>query len=61
MEKASLLAEDALQAVLGEIRPGMEETELAGRLDYAFRQRGAQRNSFDTIVLFGRRQLTAPR
>lgn len=53
IEAASLLAEDALRTVLGEIRPGMEETELAGRLDYAFRQRGAQRSSFDTIVLFG--------
>lgn len=55
IEAASQLAEDALSEVLEQLRPGMEEVELAARLDYAFRMRGAQGSSFDTIALFGER------
>ncbi|NLN93716.1 MAG: aminopeptidase P family protein [Candidatus Hydrogenedens sp.] len=53
IEAASQLAEDALSEVLETIRPGMEEVELAARIDYAFRMRGAQGSSFETIALFG--------
>lgn len=53
IEAASQLAEAALSAVLETLHAGMEEVELAARIDYAFRQRGAHGSSFDTIALFG--------
>ncbi len=50
---ASELAEDALKEVLGGLEEGLLDRELAARLDYAFKRRGALKPSFDTIVLFG--------
>src|ERR1019366_6608841 len=47
---ASAFAE-ALQA----IRPGVPESEIAGRLEYAARHAGAEGMSFDTIVAAGKR------
>jgi Xaa-Pro aminopeptidase len=52
---ASQLAEAALEQVLSSLKCGMCEYELAASLEYEFRKRGAQRASFDTIVLFGAR------
>jgi len=43
--------EDALQA----LRPGVPESEVAGRLEYAARQAGADGMSFETIVAAGKR------
>ena len=52
---ASASAEAALSEVLDGIEAGITESELAGRIEYAFRRHGAQKASFDTIVLFGAR------
>lgn len=52
---ASRLAEDSLSCVLGTLKDGMREYELAAALEYEFRKRGAQGTSFDSIVLFGSR------
>lgn len=50
---ASALAEDALEAMFEQLRPGVSERDMAGMLEYEFRRRGAQRAAFDTIILFG--------
>ncbi len=52
---ASRLAEGVLDDVLEELRPGMLERELAARIEYEFKKRGASGSSFDTIALFGAR------
>jgi Xaa-Pro aminopeptidase len=43
--------EEALQG----LRPGMRESEVAGKLEYAARQAGADGMSFETIVAAGKR------
>ncbi len=43
--------EEALQSV----RPGVRESEVAGKLEFAARQAGADGMSFDTIVAAGKR------
>ncbi len=53
LRAATQLAEDALEAMLKQLRPGVSERDMAGLLEYEFRRRGAQRAAFDTIVLFG--------
>jgi len=52
---AQTLAEDALEATLEKIKPGVTECSIAALLEYEFRLRGAQGASFDTIALFGER------
>ena len=53
IQKACEIAEDALLALLPEIKEGMTETEVAALLEYNMRKLGAQGVSFDTIVAFG--------
>ena len=43
------------QQALKAIRPGVRETEVAGKLEFAARQAGADGMSFDTIVAAGKR------
>lgn len=52
---AIAVATDAFTAILGLIRPGRTEKEIADELDYAMRRRGAQGPSFETIVASGPR------
>lgn len=52
---ASELAEGVLQDVVAGIEPGVAEMELAARIEYEFKRRGASGPSFPTIVLFGAR------
>jgi Xaa-Pro aminopeptidase len=40
---------------LGVLRPGVKETEVAGEMEYAARQGGAQEMSFPTIIASGAR------
>lgn len=49
---AASISNRALRQTLPYIRPGITESELAGRLDFQIRKLGA-RNSFETIVAFG--------
>ncbi len=53
MVAAQRIAERALEDVLGEIRPGMTEKEVAARLQYRMLHYGAEDMSFDPIVVSG--------
>ncbi len=52
IETAASIAAKALEQTLTSVKPGMNESELAGLLDFQIRKLGAI-NSFDTIVAFG--------
>lgn len=52
---ASQLAEGVLQDMLPQLKEGVAEQEFAAQFQYEFRRRGAQRESFDMIALFGAR------
>jgi Xaa-Pro aminopeptidase len=53
MEEAIRIAEGAFDAVKGVIKPGMSENDIAGRLGFEMRKRGALNSSFDSIVAAG--------
>ena len=53
IQKACEIAEDALLAILPQIKEGMTESETAALLEYEMRKLGASGVSFDTIVAFG--------
>ncbi len=50
-----LLARQSLDELLRHLSWGASETELAGRLEFLFRKRGAQGPAFETIVASGTR------
>lgn len=50
---AQRIAEAAFEQVLGFIKPGVTELELAAELEYQMRRRGAEGMSFDTIAISG--------
>ena len=52
---ASELAEGVLANVVAQIEEGQTEREIAARIEYEFKKRGASGSSFDTIALFGPR------
>ncbi|MCC8357598.1 MAG: aminopeptidase P family protein [Oscillospiraceae bacterium] len=52
---AQAIAEKALDAVLGLLRPGMTEQEAAAELVYHMYKYGSEANSFDPIVVSGPR------
>ena len=53
MMKAANLTEEALEAVIPECREGMKEFELAARLEYEMRSKGAEGTAFETIIASG--------
>lgn len=53
MEAAQGIAEQALEDILKEVRPGVTEKELAARLQYLMLHYGAEDMSFDPIVVSG--------
>ena len=53
MRRAQRLAEVVFQEVLGLLRPGLTEREVAAEITYRLLRRGAQGNSFDPIVVTG--------
>jgi len=50
---AQRIAEQALEEILNDIRPGVSEKELAARLTYLMLHNGAENMSFDPIVVSG--------
>ncbi len=52
---AVVLGVEVYQRVLNTVRPGVRECEIAGRLEAAAREAGADGMSFDTIVAAGKR------
>src|SRR6202521_5250589 len=55
MRKAAILAGEVLQHVLGLLKPGIREFEVAAEVEYQMRKRGASGPAFETIVAFGER------
>jgi Xaa-Pro aminopeptidase len=53
VKKAAALASSAVLSMLGDIKPGTAEKDLALEIDYKIRQLGASNTSFDTIVASG--------
>lgn len=53
MVAAQRIAERALEDILGQMRPGMTEKEVAARLQYRMLHYGAEDMSFDPIVVSG--------
>lgn len=49
------LADGVLADVLADLHEGITERDLAARLEYEFKKRGASGAAFDTIALFGAR------
>lgn len=52
IKKAAAIAAKALKKILKDIKPGVSENELAGKLDLQIRLSGGK-TSFETIVAFG--------
>ena len=55
IRQASELAEEVLVDLVGSLKAGVTEAELAARFEYEFKRRGAEGAAFDTIALFGAR------
>ncbi len=53
IEQAIGIHQDAMQAALARITPGMTELEFAASIEYEMKIRGASRPSFDTCVSAG--------
>ncbi len=53
MRKAQEITDRAFEQILGYLKPGVTESEIAARLTYLMQAMGAQRNSFDPIVASG--------
>ncbi len=55
IRQAVRLGAKVFQAALKHVRPGVRESEVAGRLEFAAREAGADGMSFETIVAAGKR------
>ena len=53
IERACSIADKALISLLGSIKEGMSENEVAAHLEYLMRKFGASGTSFESIVAFG--------
>ena len=53
MKKAQEITDQAFDAIIKFIRPGMTEQEIAARIQYEMLCRGAEKMSFDPIVVSG--------
>ncbi len=53
IEKACDIAAKALLETMNYIKPGVKESDVAARLEYEMRLKGAERPAFDTIVASG--------
>ncbi|MGB6429065.1 MAG: Xaa-Pro peptidase family protein [Candidatus Acidiferrales bacterium] len=55
IREAGKLAVQVMQEVIGLVRPGVRELDLAAEIGYRFRRKGATGESFDAIVASGPR------
>mgnify|MGYP000047012001 CR=1 FL=1 len=53
IEESAKIAIAAFEDAVEQLREGASEAEIANRLEYAIRERGAEGPSFDSIVAFG--------
>jgi Xaa-Pro aminopeptidase len=55
IKKAVIIADETFEYILGFIKPGIAEVELAAEMEYFMHKRGAAGASFETIVASGKR------
>ena len=55
IKKAEQICSNAFKNVLSKIKAGMTELELAAEIEYFMKKSGAQKTSFDTIVISGKK------
>jgi Xaa-Pro aminopeptidase len=55
MREAAKLGSQVMEEVIGLVKPGVSELDLAAEVDYRMRRKGASGPSFDTIVASGPR------
>ena len=55
MKKAAKIATDCYKHILEFVKPGMKETDLENEMISFMKQKGAQKESFETIVASGKR------
>lgn len=55
IRKAEKIASDAYEHILGVIKEGVTEAELAAEIEYYMKRLGAEKTSFDTIVISGKK------
>ncbi len=55
MKKAAQITTESLKDVFEIIKPGVRELDIASELAYTIRKKGAQKESFDIIVVSGKR------
>lgn len=55
LERVAAIASESLLEILGEVKPGAMESEVAWALEVAMRSKGAEGKSFDFIVASGER------
>jgi len=55
IQAASAITDAVLATVLDDVEPGLTERQLAARIEYEFRRKGADGAAFDVIALFGPR------
>ena len=53
MRESQAITDAAFSAILGYIRPGLTEVEIAARLEYEMRIRGSEGQAFSTICVSG--------
>lgn len=53
--RAAKITEQGFNYILPSIKPGVREKEIANKLSYFLRSKGAERTAFDTIVASGER------
>lgn len=59
MEKSAHIADQAMEAALAAVRPGVTEIEIAAEAEYVMRKLGSERPAFGTFVASGDRTLLA--
>ena len=55
IERATAIAEESFETLLGYIKPGMTEADVALELEYLLRKNGGEEKAFDFIVASGHR------
>jgi Xaa-Pro aminopeptidase len=59
IRKSAAIADEAMKAALGAVRPGVTEIEIAAEAEYVMRKLGSERPAFGTFVASGKRTLLA--
>ncbi len=55
LQQAAEIEDAALEKLLGELRPGLRESQVAAKLEYYLASLGSEKPAFDTIVASGPR------